>query len=266
MTARTRAALVVSLVTLAAAEPASGSILEGRLNSGSILEGRFEMNVRVVHAVHLKDRRAGSHLIRALHVRRICQQGLCRYRFALEDGSGRFTRHPLQALSATRFRGREVLHDQCAGGRRLTSRAVLDLHAAATAVRGGRVLVSRLTGTFGSRSTGCAAGGYEAWTFTARRTDLPAPLPPPTAGFDATPRRPTITKLRNTVVFADASHGQIVRYAWEFGDPASGQAKVSTERSPRHTYASAGIYRVTLHVTDQRGLTDTAERVIEIGP
>lgn len=143
---------------------------------------------------------------------------------------------------------------------------MLDLHVAATAVRNGRRLVSRLTGTFRSRSTGCIANGYEAWTFTAARTDLPEALPPPTASFDVQPTNPTVSGNRNTVFFSDQSDGQIVTYAWDFGDPASGAANASDQRNPQHTYPTAGVYRVTLKVTDQRGLTDEEQQVIEIGP
>lgn len=43
--------------------------------------------------------------------------------------------------------------------------------------------------------------------------------------------------------------GEIVGYAWNFGDGAS-----STERDPIHLYGAPGIYNVTLSVTDNDGL------------
>lgn len=58
----------------------------------------------------------------------------------------------------------------------------------------------------------------------------------------------------NEPVLFDASastdDGQIVSYAWTFGDGSSG-----TGRTRSHIYALAGTYMVTLTVTDDRGLT-----------
>ncbi|MFO0744646.1 MAG: PKD domain-containing protein [Myxococcota bacterium] len=45
--------------------------------------------------------------------------------------------------------------------------------------------------------------------------------------------------------------GQVVGWSWNFGDGTP----VSTEKSPRHSYLSAGVYTVTLTVTDNEGLT-----------
>jgi len=47
--------------------------------------------------------------------------------------------------------------------------------------------------------------------------------------------------------------GTIVSYAWDFGDSKSGAGV-----SPTHTYAVPGDYIVSLTVTDDGGLTDTA--------
>lgn len=45
--------------------------------------------------------------------------------------------------------------------------------------------------------------------------------------------------------------GSVVSWRWDFGDGSP----ASTERSPRHRYVSAGLYTVTLTVTDDEGLT-----------
>ena len=54
------------------------------------------------------------------------------------------------------------------------------------------------------------------------------------------------------------SDGEIVQWAWDFGDGA-----VSTERHPTHTYTVAGTYNVTLTVTDDDGDTATAVRTVD---
>ncbi len=53
--------------------------------------------------------------------------------------------------------------------------------------------------------------------------------------------------------------GTIVSYAWDFGDTGTG-----TGASPTHTYATAGLYTVSLTVTDDGGLTDTATTTADI--
>jgi PKD repeat protein len=56
-----------------------------------------------------------------------------------------------------------------------------------------------------------------------------------------------------------AQGGQIVRYAWDFGDGSSGQgANVS------HTYTKVGRYRVTLTVTSSDGAQGTASHTINV--
>lgn len=77
-----------------------------------------------------------------------------------------------------------------------------------------------------------------------------APNVAPVAGFTATP-----TLL--SVAFADTStdsDGTIASYSWDFGD----ESEAVTTASPTHVYAQAGTYTVSLTVTDDDGLTDTA--------
>lgn len=54
-------------------------------------------------------------------------------------------------------------------------------------------------------------------------------------------------------------NGSIVSYAWNFGDGATG-----TGASTSHIYGSAGLYTVTLTVTDSVGATNTAS--VTVGP
>ncbi len=66
------------------------------------------------------------------------------------------------------------------------------------------------------------------------------------------------------VVAFDASEsadedGEIVSYAWDFGDGSTAQGAGVT-----HTYSNPGGYTVTLTVTDDKGLTGTATRSISV--
>lgn len=55
--------------------------------------------------------------------------------------------------------------------------------------------------------------------------------------------------------------GTIATYAWTFGDGSSGTGATATR-----TYASAGTYLVTLTITDNRGGTSTATRMVSVAP
>ena len=55
--------------------------------------------------------------------------------------------------------------------------------------------------------------------------------------------------------------GTVVDYNWDFGDGATGSGV-----NPSHTYASEGVYNVTLTVTDDAGATDSAMTTVTIAP
>ncbi|MCD9028947.1 pre-peptidase C-terminal domain-containing protein [Luteimonas sp. BDR2-5] len=66
-----------------------------------------------------------------------------------------------------------------------------------------------------------------------------------------------------TVTFTDTStdeDGDIVAHAWNFGDGTT-----STEASPVKTYDAAGVYQVSLTVTDDDDRTSTSTQTIEVG-
>jgi PKD repeat protein len=88
---------------------------------------------------------------------------------------------------------------------------------------------------------------FEAWT-------------PPVASFTYSPSAPEVGE---TVSF-DASgssddDGYITSYAWDFGDENSGTGKTTS-----HAYATVASYTVTLTVTDNDGLTDTATKGFDV--
>ncbi|CAM2009850.1 PQQ-dependent sugar dehydrogenase [Acanthopleuribacter pedis] len=79
---------------------------------------------------------------------------------------------------------------------------------------------------------------------------------PPAAAFTTNPAPPTGTTPL-TVQFTDQStvdSGSIVAWRWDFGD-----GTISTQQDPQHTYTEPGRYTVSLQVTTDRDLVDTAE-------
>ncbi|MGE5574422.1 MAG: PKD domain-containing protein [Bacteroidota bacterium] len=80
----------------------------------------------------------------------------------------------------------------------------------------------------------------------------------PVAAFAFAPSPATV---EDVVRFTDAStdDGHIVSWSWEFGDDAT-----STEQNPTHQYVAKGTYTVKLTVTDNGGLTSTAETTLEV--
>ncbi|MBB6461992.1 PKD domain-containing protein [Flammeovirga kamogawensis] len=58
-------------------------------------------------------------------------------------------------------------------------------------------------------------------------------------------------KVGESVVFTDASTGNIDAYTWDFGDGNS-----STEANPSNTYSEAGTYSVTLTVSNSAGSSE----------
>ncbi len=70
------------------------------------------------------------------------------------------------------------------------------------------------------------------------------------------------------VTFQDLSGedggGAIASRNWDFGDPASGVLNYSTAQDPEHSYASSGIYTVTLIVTNYAGCSDTLQKTITV--
>jgi len=81
---------------------------------------------------------------------------------------------------------------------------------------------------------------------------------PPTAAFSAT------VDHMDVLVDASASDdldGTIDSYDWSFGD---GMVMSGTTPTATHTYAMPGSYLITLLVTDNEGLVDTAEETVTI--
>ena len=73
----------------------------------------------------------------------------------------------------------------------------------------------------------------------------------------------TLYNVVEVTVDASSSYdpdGQIVIYSWEFGDGWTASGPTST-----HSYATKGTFPILLTVTDNDGLTDSTQQIVQIG-
>jgi len=101
------------------------------------------------------------------------------------------------------------------------------------------------------RTASCAEGTSSPWgapiTTTVQSPTLVATFAPTSVSIP----------ISTTIVFTDVSTtdgGPIVAWGWNFGDGGNGFGQIIG-----HTYTAAGVYTVTLTVTDTCGYTDTVE-------
>ena len=90
----------------------------------------------------------------------------------------------------------------------------------------------------------------------------PVPNQPPVANFTYYPEKPVV----NQSVTFDASSsydpdGKIMNYEWDFGD---GNITNTTHEIIKHSYSKAGIYEVTLTVTDNEGAKNSTTKIITV--
>ena len=96
---------------------------------------------------------------------------------------------------------------------------------------------------------------------TTRTVTVGTPNQPPTASFTFSPPNPDPGE--NVTFNAAASSdpdGTITAYSWSFGDGTTGTGMPITK-----AYTLAGVYVVTLTVTDNLGATGTTTRTIQVG-
>lgn len=102
---------------------------------------------------------------------------------------------------------------------------------------------------------GCVS---DAGTKTITIHDLPQAdflLPDVCPGDDAA--------FTNNSTIADNTEADFT-YKWNFGDPASGSLNTSTEKDPKHKYAVAGNYQVTLMVTSRYGCSVSQSHTLTV--
>jgi len=88
--------------------------------------------------------------------------------------------------------------------------------------------------------------------FGRKKEKRPVPrLQPPEADFTA---EPVSGMAPLSVQFTDQSKGEIIGWAWDFGDGVT-----SVEQHPNHTYAKTGTYTVSLTVSNAAGSNTTSK-------
>jgi len=151
---------------------------------------------------------------------------------------------------------------------------------ALAAAPGERVVVRGFAGTYVAYQVPggwrVKLDGYAERVTTAPRgtqsdpIGLPGTLPP-VASFGWTPLYPTTS---SEVTFIDYSYdpdgGQIVSWAWNFGDGSTSNLPchvqgVSAGTCPRHRFAAPGAYNVTLEVRDNTLMTNFVKQTIVVG-
>ncbi len=102
------------------------------------------------------------------------------------------------------------------------------------------------------------AGPYSnrgsAYVFTRHSADQP-----PMASFTYDPATPTVGEAVTFDATASSDDSAITSYTWEFGTGAT-----ATGQQVRHTFDSAGDYRVTLTVADDDGASDTEMKIVSV--
>jgi PKD repeat protein len=97
-------------------------------------------------------------------------------------------------------------------------------------------------------------------TASTTRTITVAQNQAPVANIAATPTAGVNPLVVNVSGAGSTDDGTIVSYAWDFGN---GQTATGVTAST--TYTDPGSYEITLTVTDDKGVTGTATRTIEVG-
>jgi len=106
------------------------------------------------------------------------------------------------------------------------------------------------------------AGASLMFTTTAKSggaltVDVQYGVTPPTANFTYSPASPVAGEA---VAFTNSSSGLPVSFLWDFDDGTT-----STVRSPTHTFASGGVYDVTLTAFSPAGASAPFTRTLTVG-
>ena len=118
------------------------------------------------------------------------------------------------------------------------------------------VYVFSSAGTYGVQLTASNAAG----TSTETKNGYIVVGQPIKANFSYTPSNPGYTAPLS-VAFNDLSSGNVLKWNWNFGD-----AHISNERNPIHTYPSPGTYSITLSVLGLTGSDSITKTITVVSP
>jgi PKD repeat protein len=118
------------------------------------------------------------------------------------------------------------------------------------------VYVFSSAGTYGVQLTASNAAG----TSTETKNGYIVVGQPIKANFSYTPSNTGYTAPLS-VAFNDLSSGNVLKWNWNFGD-----AHISNERNPIHTYPSPGTYSITLSVLGLTGSDSITKTITVVSP
>jgi hypothetical protein len=261
------AALALAATIAGAAPSAAVSPRDARL------QGIWTMSGRVTRAGGVRGEHTGQRVRREWDFTSTCASGPCtRVRLRRERSASRVDNLTLARVApgVLAGRGRFYVALRCAG--RVYRHGGIAYFRVRATVRRAQVVQ-------GTRFATAIHATYDNWK-RVNRTPCPGSLGRDAGVYDGRLSSPVpavpapdfssaVESTTATASFTDLSSSPtgaaIVRWRWDFGDPASGADNTSTERNPSHRYGSGGSYTVSLTVTDSNGLEATVSRRIAVG-
>jgi PKD repeat protein len=122
--------------------------------------------------------------------------------------------------------------------------------------------------TFALKSTSTNSAIFRSKEATANRPELVVTIGTPTIGV------PTAAFMSDrssgqaplAVQFTDQSTNGATAWSWDFGEPSSGAANISTLRNPSHLYSTEGPHTVTLVASNVNGPSAPATATVTVDP
>jgi PKD repeat protein len=143
-----------------------------------------------------------------------------------------------------------------------TANAYVEFNLPVTAIPGDG------TYTFAIKGTATNSAIFRTKEATTNRPQLVVTLGAPPVGVPTA----AFTSDRSTgqaplaVQFTDQSTNGANAWSWDFGEPSSGSANVSTARNPSHLYSTVGPHTVTLVASNVNGPSAPATGTITVDP
>ena len=104
----------------------------------------------------------------------------------------------------------------------------------------------------------CDASSDPSSTGQATATDTIEIAPPPPVDWFVSPDTSCFGSLTYFFTDTDTTNvAEVVSYAWNFGDPASGVNDTSNVQNPTHLFTAPGTYTVSLTITNIDGCQNT---------